>query len=272
MSFGVGEIAFLFLAAVFTMALTVVAGIGGGVMLFAAMALIIDYVLLIPLFGAVQSGGASARVWLFYKHIRWNILGLFMLAYVPCAVLGTYIWIQLISLSEWQPFIKMALAVYIVIFVFFGHLFRVAPTDHKRLMISGGVVAGLGTMTVGAVAPITAPFFIALKLGKNEFSGTWGVASFIVSASKIPLLYFIWDQLYASHVGLIFLLFVGSFVGAYLGKIVFDRTSELFFRRALQVFLVIAACKLFVWDGAKPLVYDHNKFFNFQTAAGKNKK
>jgi uncharacterized membrane protein YfcA len=253
---GVAQITFLFIAAVVTMALTVVAGIGGGVMLFAAMAIIIDYALLIPLFGAVQSGGSSARVWIFRQHIHWDKLGLFLLAYVPCAILGTFVWIQLISLAEWQPYIKMVLAVYIVLFVVFGHRIRVSPTGTKRLMLSGGMLAGFGSMTVGAVAPVMAPFFMALNLNKNEFSGTWAVASFIASASKIPLLYFVWNQISPSHGALVFILFIGSFIGAYLGKIIFDRTSELFFRRAFFAFLLVAACKLFIWDGAKPLVFD----------------
>ena len=89
---GVAQIAFFFIAAVVIMAITVVAGIGDGVMLFAAMAIIIDYALLIPLFGAVQSDGASARMWIFRKHIHWNILGLFLLAFVLCAILGTFVW------------------------------------------------------------------------------------------------------------------------------------------------------------------------------------
>ena len=76
MTLGIGEFAFLFIATVLTMTLTVVTGMGGGVLLFAAMAMVIDYALLIPLFGSVQSGGATARMWLFRKHVHWNVLGL----------------------------------------------------------------------------------------------------------------------------------------------------------------------------------------------------
>ncbi|MEQ8195825.1 MAG: sulfite exporter TauE/SafE family protein [Rhodospirillales bacterium] len=256
MILGFAEVIFLFSAAIITMALTVVAGMGGGVMLFAAMAMVIDYALLIPLFGAVQSGGATARVWIFRKHIHYRVLGLFLLAYIPCAALGVFVWIQLIALDAWQPYIKMALAFYIVLFVFFGRSLQVPPSGSARLMLSGGALAGIGTMTVGAVAPIMAPFFIALRLNKNEFSGTWAVASFIASVSKLPLLYFIWDRLEVSHGGLIFVLFAGSFIGAYLGKLLFDRTSEVFFRRAAFTFLFLIACKLFVWDGAHALMTD----------------
>lgn len=272
MVLGVAQIAFLFVAAVVTMAITVVAGIGGGVLLFAAMAIIIDYALLIPLFGAVQSGGTSARVWIFRHHIQWDKLGLFLLAYVPCAILGTFVWIQLISLAEWQPYIKIILAVYIVLFVVFGHKIRVSPSGTKRLMLSSGMLAGFGSMTVGAVASLMAPFFMALNLNKNEFSGTWAVASFIASASKVPLMFFVWNQISPSHGALVFLLFVGSFIGAYLGKIIFDRTSELFFRRAFFAFLLVAACKLFIWDGAKPLVFDRTDIVNMGVASGKSDK
>jgi uncharacterized membrane protein YfcA len=179
---------------------------------------------------------------------------LFLLAYIPCAALGVFVWIQLISLAEWQPYIKMVLAVYIVVFVFFGRSLRVPPSGAKRLMLSGGALAGFGSMTVGAVAPVMAPFFIALRLDKKEFSGTWAVASFIASASKLPLLYLVWDRLEVSHGGLIFVLFAGSFIGAYIGKFFFDRTSEVFFRRAAFAFLFLIACKLFVWDGAHALM------------------
>ncbi|MGA0394425.1 MAG: TSUP family transporter [Rhodospirillales bacterium] len=257
------------MAAILTMGLTVVVGIGGGVFLFAAMAMVIDYALLIPLFGTVQSGGASARIWLFYRHIQWRFLGLFLLSFIPGAFIGTVIWLQLISLTEWQPIIKMILAVYIILFILFSHTIRITPSNAKRSMLASGALAGIGSMTVGAVAPVMAPFFIALKLNKNEFSGTWAVASFIASASKIPLFILIWDRVEISHGGLIFLLFAGTFIGAYLGKMLFDRTSEQFFRRAMYAFLIIAACKLFVWDGAKPLIADRTNVFNFNTASGK---
>jgi hypothetical protein len=166
----------------------------------------------------VQSGGALARMWIFRKHIQWKILGMFLLAFVPCAILGTFVWVQLISLAEWQPYIKMWLAFYIILFVVFGHSIRVSPSGTKRLMLSGGMLAGFGSMTLGAVAPLMAPFFIALNLNKNEFSGTWTVAAFIANVSKIPLLFIIWNQVSPSHGALVFLLFIGSFIGAYLGK------------------------------------------------------
>ncbi len=238
------------------MTLTVVTGMGGGVLLFAAMALVIDYALLIPLFGSVQSGGATARMWLFRKHIHWNVLGLFLMAYIPGALLGTLVWIKLIALAEWQPYIKMGIAIYIVLFLVFGRSIKVAASSTKRLMLTGGVLTGFGSMTVGAVAPLMAPFFIALKLNKNDFTGTWAVASFITSVTKIPLLFIIWDQVHITHGGLVALLFAGSFIGAYLGKMIFDRTSEVFFRRALATFMLLIACKLFVWDGARALMVD----------------
>jgi len=194
---------------------------------------------------------------------------LFLLSFIPGAFIGTVIWLQLISLTEWQPIIKMILAVYIILFILFSHTIRITPSNAKRSMLASGALAGIGSMTVGAVAPVMAPFFIALKLNKNEFSGTWAVASFIASASKIPLFILIWDRVEISHGGLIFLLFAGTFIGAYLGKMLFDRTSEQFFRRAMYAFLIIAACKLFVWDGAKPLIADRTNVFNFNTASGK---
>jgi hypothetical protein len=40
----------------------------------------------------------------------------------------------------------------------------------------------------------------------------------------------------------------------------------------LFAFLLVAACKLFIWDGAKPLVFDQTDILSIGVASGKSDK
>ncbi|MEX2450055.1 MAG: sulfite exporter TauE/SafE family protein [Rhodospirillales bacterium] len=251
MAVGTLGAAFLFFAAMLTTVINVVAGLGGGMVLFAAMAAVIEYAVMIPMYGLTQLSGASTRMILFRRHIQIRVLGLFLVAFVPFYVLGLIVWRQLIEMPDVQPFLKIGIAVYLIVFLLCARFLKVKPAGQPKLMLISGALIGFTSNILGAVGPLMAPFFIALNLNKNEFVGTWSTAAVLVSLSKLPLFYFIWDKLSFGHFVLLVILVIGSSIGAFVGKHLLGKISEDLFRKLLHAFLALIACKLLLWDGVR---------------------
>ena len=82
MGISVPIITFLFAGATVTAVISAIVGFGGGLSLFALMALVLDFALLIPVYGAVQFTSATSRVWFFRKDIVFPLFGWFLLAFL----------------------------------------------------------------------------------------------------------------------------------------------------------------------------------------------
>lgn len=251
MGVGIPTIAMLFAGATATAIISSIVGFGGGLSLFALLALVLDFALLIPIYGAVQFTSAASRVWFFRKDVVLPLFGWFLLAFLPCYGISVVIWLHLIEMKEAQPVIKMAIALYLVFYVSLERL-KIQGGNPKSLTIWAGIVSGLVSNIV-AIGAVQAPFFAALKLRKEEFVALLGVASFVANILKIPLFFFILDRLNVGHGVLIGALAIASFFGSWMGRNIMGRISDQTFKRLFFAALIVIACKLFFWDGVRVL-------------------
>jgi uncharacterized membrane protein YfcA len=254
MTLGIFQLSFLFIAAIATAFINVVAAIGGGMTLFVIMVSMLNYAVVIPLHGSIQMWSSVTRVWLFRKYINYRLMSLFTLAYIPSAVVGMFFWKTLIEQEQIQPFLKIALGVYLILFLG-DWSFKIRTTDRKKLMLYAGGWSGIFAMTVGSPAPVMAPCFMKANLYKEEFIGSWACGGVIVHLSKIPLFYFVWDAMSFDYIWLIILLTLGVILGANFGKAALGKISETLFRKLLVGVLGILAAKLIFWDGIRALFF-----------------
>jgi uncharacterized membrane protein YfcA len=140
-----------------------VAGLGGGTMLIGFIILVVDFALVIPLFGAIQMASGISRVWFFRKYVDWSMFLTFGIAFVPGAILGGFIWVYLVNTEEAQPYIKMLIAIYLLMYLKFSS-FRVVGGNRTQLLLISGALCGLAALTVGALGDVIAPFVDALEL------------------------------------------------------------------------------------------------------------
>jgi uncharacterized membrane protein YfcA len=246
MGLSAAAIAFLFAGAVFTAFMSAVAGIGG-VLLFALMASVLEYAVLIPMYGAIQTTSAVSRVWLYRKDIIYPYFWSFLIPFIPAITVSILIWLYLIEVKEAQPYLKIAIAVYLFLFLASAKL-RIRSNDPRKLMMIAGFLSGFFSMIVGVVGSIQAPFFTALKIRKEELVALFSVASLLANGIKIPMLFFVMDRLSAGHGILFALLAFSSVAGAFLGRKAIGKISETTFRRILHALLFVIACKLIYWD------------------------
>ncbi|MEX2450681.1 MAG: sulfite exporter TauE/SafE family protein [Rhodospirillales bacterium] len=251
MGLGVTTIGFLFAGAAVTAVISAIVGFGGGLSLFALLALVLDFALLIPVYGAVQFSSAVSRVWFFRKDIVFPLFWWFLVAFLPCYGISVFLWLYLIEAKEAQPYLKMAIGLYLILYVGIERL-KIQGGNPKGLAIWAGVISGLLSNIV-AVGAIQAPFFAALKLRKEEFIALLAVASAVVNGLKIPLFLFILDRIEVDTAVLIGLLALASFLGAGIGRRIVGVISEVRFRQIFYAALVLIAAKLFFWDGVRVL-------------------
>ena len=244
-------IGLLFVCAIFTAIMSAVTGIGG-VLLFAVMASVLEYAVIVPMYGAVQTTSAICRVWLYRRDMLFTLFWPFLIAFLPAIALGIVIWLYLIEIKEAQPYIKMGIGLYLFVFVSTVK-FRVRISDPKRLMIVIGVISGFLSAIVGVVGSIQAPFFAALDITKEERVALFSIASLLANGIKIPLLIVVADRLSVGHGIIIGLIAISSVIGAFAGRKIMGKISENVYRRAFHILLFLIACKLVIWDGIKVL-------------------
>jgi uncharacterized protein len=240
----------LIIASLITAMFSTVAGIGGGTMLIGFIILMVDFALVLPVYGAIQMVSAGSRVWLFRKDVDWSMFVTFGIAFVPGAIIGGLLWYYFVNTEEAQPYIKMIIAAYLLMYLKFSS-YRVAPGNQTRLLLIAGGLCGFAALTVGAVGAVIAPFVDALELKKERAIAAIGVMSMFSNIIKLPLLFVIADRVDWTLALIIGGMCVATFCGVYAGRGAQKYVSEAQFRRLFRIVLTVLGVKLLFWDGLR---------------------
>jgi uncharacterized membrane protein YfcA len=247
---GLAASATLWIAALLTGTFSAVAGVGGGVLMLAAITIILDFELVLPVFGATQTSSAFSRMWLFRKHLDPSMILTFGVGFIPAAALSGLGWYYFVQNEDAQPYIKMVIAIYLLMYLNFPK-FRVSPGNRTRLLLSAGTLCGFAVFTVGAVGPVFAPFIEALEITKERAIATFGVVAAFSNIVKLPLFFLISDRVDWSVALLIGLLLVSTFAGTYIGRHIQHGISEAVYTRLFRTVLGLMGLKLLIWDGLR---------------------
>jgi uncharacterized membrane protein YfcA len=252
MSVGIVTFAILIFTSLVGSGISVVAGFGGGLLVFAALAATLEFVYVIPMHGAVMLSANIARVTMFWKDVDRNALKFFSVTFLPAAALSTVAWYYLIETASAQPYIKIAIALFLILFTLVPN-FEVKSTNRIKIMMSAGLICGLLVMLFN-VGPLLVPFLIALDLKKNAFIGTFAFVTMVVTVAKVPLFFLIADKL-SFDIGLLtVLMIVACIVGSYAGKAISGQVSERLFKTIVKIILMAISLKMLIWDGARVLL------------------
>ena len=108
-----------------------------------------------------------------------------------------------------------------------------------------GVMGGFSTMIGNAAGPIMSVFLLSVRLPKNSFVGTAAWFFMIINFLKLPLQYFVWNNI--SRETLLFDLAMLPFIaaGAWVGIIFVKKVSEQNYRVAIYVLTLVSTLMLF---------------------------
>jgi len=225
---------FLILFSAFTSFITAAAGIGGGIMMVAVMAVLMPAQAVIPVHGVVQIGSNGGRTAIMLRQVQWQVLLPFCAGSVVGAAIGG------LTVVELDPAVlNIGLACFILYSVWAPPL--TAPGRFK--VVATGVFSSFLTMFFGATGTFVSAMVKSMKLGRLEHVATHSacmVAQHVIKVIAFGLLGFN----FAPYAGLVVAMIVSGFLGTVVGKRVLVRMNDQFFHRVLAVLLSLLALRL----------------------------
>ncbi|MGQ0722563.1 MAG: sulfite exporter TauE/SafE family protein [Candidatus Eiseniibacteriota bacterium] len=221
-------------------AISGLAGLGGGALLIAVMASVLDPLIVIPVHGAVQVASNSSRALALLPRVCWPIVAL----YAPLLVIGVWLGAQLYRGAE-APWFKPAVGGFIAVSLVWER-FRPKRLPLPRwVFFPAGLLGGFLTILVGAAGPFVAVFFLRDDLERREVVATQAVLQMLGHLLKIPAILSIGFD-YGRHLGTILPLVACAVAGTLVGTRLLAHLPERTFRRVFRGVLGILSLRLLV--------------------------
>jgi uncharacterized membrane protein YfcA len=214
-------------------------GMGGGTILLAIIASIVDTAYIVPLHGTVQLISSGTRLILFFKSIKWNIILFFLIGVLPGAFLGIYIF-KLLD----KNIIKLLIGIFILLITYVPKS-KKESTSTFVIFLPVGFVSGLIGIFFGAIGPFIATFFVRKDVIKEELVATKATCQAITHIIKIPLFGFIGANVLV-HWNILLYLCLAVIVGTMVGKNMLNKMSDTTFKKIFNVLLTIVALRIII--------------------------
>ncbi|MFC3998526.1 sulfite exporter TauE/SafE family protein [Nocardiopsis sediminis] len=221
--------------AAFVMAVvSAVAGFGGGVLLLPVFTALFGLQTAVPLLTLTQLSSNASRVVLNRRELDRRLIGWFALGAVPCAVAGAL----LLAHAPLAPLTRL-LGLFLIAMVVWRRFGRTPGRLRDRAFAAVGAASGLGSALLGAVGPLTAPFFLAAGLTRAAYIGTEAASALTMHVTK-TIAYGAGDLLTPSILVFGLALTPAVLAGAWAGKRIVARISDRVFVALVELGLVAA--------------------------------
>ena len=223
-------------ASFFTSALTVSAGIGGGVALLALMGYMVPAAAIIPVHGVVQLGSNVGRAAMLRSHVAWTCLLAFLIGAVPGAWAGGTL---VGSLSE--SLLRAALGGFILMITWLP-LPRLAAVGLPGFVATGAVTTFL-TMIFGATGPFNAVVLSKAFPERLRFQATTAAImslQHLVKTAAFALAGFA----FAPWLPFLAAMILTGLAGTWVGTHILRKTPESRFRLIFKLCLTVLALDL----------------------------
>jgi len=260
-------------AAFATAVLSAVVGMAGGITLLAAMLLWLPPLVVIPLHGVIQLASNGSRTWFQRRHARFDILWRYALLLLPGGVAGLAVARSLpeeglraaiagfVLLATWLPVARARWRISRGAAAGDGNApggggatggGSGAAGDAEgagetarlwRRFLPLGAVAGFLNVTIGAVGPLIAPFFLNLGLRRQALVGTKAACQTLGHLVKLAIF---GGAGFAFHEHWLLLVCACLCVlaGTWLGSRLLERASESLFIALYRGVLTVIALRL----------------------------
>jgi len=228
----------LILAVLAGSTLSGVIGMGGGVVLVAVMAAMLEPALVVPLHGIIQLVSNSTRSWALWRRVDW---GLFLL-YTPTLLIGAALGARL-YVENGLPWFRPVVGGFVLTFLIWDR-FRPRRLEMPRwVFLPAGLLGGVITMLVGASGPYLAAFFLRDDLDRKRIVATKAAIQTVAHLVKIPAFLAIGFD-YRAHLGLLLPLVACAVLGTLLGTRILKWMPETSFQIAFRVLLALLGLRL----------------------------
>ena len=182
------------------------------------------------------------------RHADWGLLKKLLPAVLPGIVLGA-LFVRFVPDIGLKKFIGVILVVMLILQLW-SRRKPVAVEEevkqmHPAATIGTGVVAGFTTMTANAAGPVMSLYLLAARVDKTRFLGTGAIYYLIINLTKVPFSAAL-GLFHMSTLWLTLLLLPAVLFGAWLGRILIKRVSQLWFERLTLAATAIAAIAMLI--------------------------
>ncbi|UOM36507.1 sulfite exporter TauE/SafE family protein [Acuticoccus sp. I52.16.1] len=229
---------FLIVLSFFTSALTAAVGIGGGVVLLAAMTFVVPAVALVPLHGVVQLGSNTGRAIVMARNVALRLIVPFGLGAVLGAVLGGMLVVEL-------PAQVILLAIGVTILLTTWMKLPPLGKGERGILAAGGLLATCLTMFVGATGPFVMMILRQSGLPHARLVATHAMAMVIQHGFKV-VAFTALGFAFADWAPMMALMIAAGFCGTLVGARLLNKLPEATLKRALNIVLTLIALQLIV--------------------------
>jgi uncharacterized protein len=217
-------------------------GLGGGILMLAAMAMVLPPAALIPVHGAVQIGSNAGRTLMMLPHVvRWALLP-FAAGSLVGAVAGGAIAVAL------PP---EAVQIGVGLFILWS-LYGWMPPLGRATLPGGGAIAAFLTMFFGATGPFVASLVKSLNVERMAYVATHATFMSLQHILKVAVFGAL-GFAFGPYLPLILALVAAGLAGTLIGRAILMRINERIFTFVLMGILTVIALHL-VWRGATALL------------------
>jgi uncharacterized membrane protein YfcA len=232
----------LIAAAALTSFITASLGAGGGVMMLAILAQVLPPQVIVPIHGIVQLGSNSGRAAMSWRHIDWNIIGLFSVGGIIGAALGSVV---LVTLTP--------RAIYLIIAAFTLFLCWGPRLPSLALGKAGAAAAGLFTtfltLFAGATGPLVAAFITQKHADKFVTVATFGAAMSVQHTLKAVVFQSAGFDL-RPWIWLMIAMVISGAIGTWCGLRLLRHFPAQHFQTAFKIVLSLLALRL-LWQAMR---------------------
>ena len=212
-------------------------GLGGGLLVLAAMTLFLPPTVLIPIHAVVQIGSNGFRAFLMRRDILYSVIPAFVIG----TLIGSYIGGKTLY-SHWKSGCCRQSLVSSC-FTPPGPRNLKAPTLARRSSLAAACSAGFATMFVGGTGPLVAPFVNAACKERQQVVSTHASLMTFQHLFKV-ILFGVLGFSFGPYIPLLVGLVGFGVCGTIVGKRVLDKLPEKVFRIGLQTILTLLAARL----------------------------
>lgn len=219
--------------------LSAVTGFGGAAILLPILIAVAGPRDAVVTLTVAQLLGNLGRVWFNRSQLDIQVIRWFAFGTVPFTLLGAFVFAAA-PLALLTPVLGIALLALVL-----GR--RLLKERYPRLGRTGwiGAGAGLGLLSalVGTSGPLAAPLFLGRNLTRGAYIGTEAATAALIHVVKLLAYGSAW--LVTTTTGTTgFLLGCGLMLGAYIGKRIVDRMPENVFVLLVEIGLIVAGLRL----------------------------
>jgi uncharacterized protein len=224
----------------------VFAGAAGGVILLAAMALVVPAPVLVPVHTVVMLGAGATRTAIMWRYVMQKTLLPYLIGAAAGAALGAKVFVALpISLS------LGILGLFILVVTWMPTLGRLGA-ERGRFVLLGFVTTFLGIF-VSATGTLLAPFVASAAPERRNHSATLGALMMTTHIAKL-IAFGVMGFAIGPFLPLAIAMIAASAAGNWAGKVALGHTSEGRFRLIFQIVLTALSLRL-LWSAARGLGY-----------------